>query len=71
MKVKLKELKKLIRERLNKLTENQPEPATTPRPGKLKLYPEDLPKKNVNIHSRYQDLDSFQHLKLKMKVKKD
>lgn len=39
MKVKLKELKKLIRERLNKLTENQPEPATTPRPGETETIP--------------------------------
>lgn len=39
MKVKLKELRKLIRERLNKLTENQPKPDTTPRPGETETIP--------------------------------
>lgn len=39
MKVKLKELKKLIQEKLTKLTENQPKPATTPRPGETETIP--------------------------------
>jgi hypothetical protein len=39
MKIKLKEIEKLIKERLSKLAENQPKPETTPRPGETETVP--------------------------------
>lgn len=39
MKIKLKEIERLIKERLSKLAENQPRPETTPRPGETETVP--------------------------------
>ena len=39
MKIKLKEIKKLIKERLSKLSENQPKPEAPPRPGETETVP--------------------------------